>query len=119
MSLIRSKRGAAESMTLPLMLLSFVMIGGFLYWLSVTAEPTQVAIVEEEPENEDYPSDPDFKQRFGPRGVIKSSADGPIEDTGPLTRKRMETIDEETVAAAIDFRLSANGMMCCSGVLQQ
>jgi arylsulfatase len=58
---------------------------------------------EEEPENEDYPKDPDFRKRFGPRGVIKSSADGKIEDTGPLTKKRMETVDEETVAAALDF----------------
>jgi arylsulfatase A-like enzyme len=38
-----------------------------------------------------------------PRGVLKSSADGKIEDTGPLTRKRMETIDDETTAAAVDF----------------
>jgi len=58
---------------------------------------------EEEPENEDYPKDPAFRERFGPRGVIKSSADGTIEDTGPLTKKRMETVDDETVAAAIDF----------------
>ncbi len=58
---------------------------------------------EEEPELEDYPTDPGFRERFGPRGVIKSSADGTIEDTGPLTRKRMETVDDETVAAAIDF----------------
>jgi arylsulfatase len=58
---------------------------------------------EEEPENADYPTDPEFRKRYGPRGVIKSSADGEIEDTGPLTRKRMETIDEETIAAAIDF----------------
>lgn len=58
---------------------------------------------EEEPENEDYPKDPEFKKRFGPRGVIKSSADGKIEDTGPLTRKRMETVDQETLAAALDF----------------
>ena len=58
---------------------------------------------EEEPENEDYPKNPEFKKRFGPRGVIKSSADGKIEDTGPLTRKRMETVDEETLAGAIDF----------------
>ncbi|TMV08501.1 arylsulfatase [Ruegeria sediminis] len=64
---------------------------------------------EEEPENEDYPGDlvlPDgntFRDAFGPRGVIKSSADGQIEDTGPLTKKRMETVDDETVAAAIDF----------------
>jgi arylsulfatase A-like enzyme len=58
---------------------------------------------EEEPENEDYPKDPEFRKRFGPRGVIRSTAGGKIEDTGPLTRKRMETIDDETVAAAIDF----------------
>ncbi|NIM47833.1 MAG: sulfatase-like hydrolase/transferase, partial [Gemmatimonadales bacterium] len=58
---------------------------------------------EEEPENEDYPKDPEFRRKFGPRGVIKSTADGKIEDTGPLTKKRMETVDDETVAAAIDF----------------
>ncbi|MBW2498859.1 MAG: arylsulfatase [Deltaproteobacteria bacterium] len=58
---------------------------------------------EEEPENEDYFKDPELRKRFGPRGVIKSSADGKIEDTGPLTKKRMETIDDETVAAALDF----------------
>ncbi|CUH54361.1 arylsulfatase [Shimia marina] len=69
---------------------------------------------EEEPENEDYPGDavmPDgrsFREAFGPRGVIKSSADGEIEDTGPLTKKRMETVDEETVNAAIDFIKRAN-----------
>lgn len=58
---------------------------------------------EEEPENEDYPKDPEFRKKFGPRGVIASTADGKIEDTGPLTKKRMETIDDETVAAALDF----------------
>ncbi|MDW4549245.1 arylsulfatase [Defluviimonas sp. D31] len=58
---------------------------------------------EEEPENEDYPKNPEFRENFGPRGVIKSSADGSIEDTGPLTKKRMETIDEEVTAGAIDF----------------
>jgi len=58
---------------------------------------------EEEPENEDYPKNPEFKKKFGPRGVIHSYADGRIEDTGPLTKKRMETVDDETVAAAIDF----------------
>ena len=58
---------------------------------------------EEEPENEDYPTDPEFHKKFGPRGVIHSYADGRIEDTGPLTKKRMETVDDETVAAAIDF----------------
>src|SRR5580658_1903671 len=82
---------------------------------------------EEDPENPDYPKNPEFKARFGPRGVIKSRAsdrDDPtvdprfgkvgkqtIEDTGPLTKKRMETIDDETTAAAIDFmqrQVSAN-----------
>ena len=62
---------------------------------------------EEEPENEDYPKDPRFLEKYGPRGVIHSWADGKggqrIEDTGPLTKKRMETIDDETSAAAIQF----------------
>jgi arylsulfatase A-like enzyme len=65
---------------------------------------------EEEPENEDYPkaSDyPEFKKKFGPRGVLHTWAnpDGTqrIEDTGPLTRKRMETMDEEITAGALDF----------------
>jgi arylsulfatase A-like enzyme len=58
---------------------------------------------EEEPEHPDYPKDPNFKKKFGPRGVIHSYADGRIEDTGPLTRKRMETIDEEVTASAIEF----------------
>jgi arylsulfatase len=74
---------------------------------------------EEDPEDPDYPKDARFKAKFGPRGVIKSKAtdvDDPtvdprfgkvgkqtIEDTGPLDKKRMETIDDETTAAAIDF----------------
>src|SRR5262244_663176 len=58
---------------------------------------------EEEPENPDYPKDPEFRKRFGPRGVLKTSADGKIENTGPLTKKRMETIDEEFLAGAKDF----------------
>jgi arylsulfatase A-like enzyme len=58
---------------------------------------------EEEPENPDYPKDPAFKKKFGPRGVIHSFADGRVTDTGPLTKKRMETIDEEVTAKAIDF----------------
>ncbi|MGX5820371.1 arylsulfatase [Chitinophaga lutea] len=58
---------------------------------------------EEEPENPDYPKDPAFKKKYGPRGVLKSTADGKIEDTGPLTSKRMETVDEEFLAAAKDF----------------
>ena len=71
---------------------------------------------EEEPENADYPKDPEFHKKFGPRGVIKSFADGKIEDTGPLTKKRMETIDDETVAAAIDFitrQVKANKPFFC------
>ena len=62
---------------------------------------------EEEPENEDYPPNPEFRKMFGPRGVLRTAADGKggqtIEDTGPLTKKRMETIDDETVAATKDF----------------
>jgi arylsulfatase len=74
---------------------------------------------EEEPEHPDYPKDPAFKAKFGPRGVLKTKAtdrDDPtvdprfgkvgkqtIEDTGPLTKKRMETVDDETSNAAIDF----------------
>jgi arylsulfatase len=74
---------------------------------------------EEEPEQRTYPRDPAFLEKFGPRGVLRckvSDRDDPteqprwgrigkqtIEDTGPLTRKRMETIDDETSAAAIDF----------------
>jgi arylsulfatase len=62
---------------------------------------------EEEPENEDYPKNPEFRKKFGPRGVIHSWAnpDGTqkIEDTGPLTKKRMETVDDETSDRAIAF----------------
>ena len=68
---------------------------------------------EEEPENRDYPRDmklpngKTFLEQFGPRGVIKATADGKggqtIENLGPLTKKRMETIDDETLAAAKDF----------------
>ena len=74
---------------------------------------------EEEPEHPDYPKDPAFKAKFGPRGVLKCAAsdrDDPtvdprfgkvgkqtIQDTGALTKKRMETVDDETSNAAIDF----------------
>jgi len=58
---------------------------------------------EEEPENPDYPKNAEFRKRFGPRGVLRSSADGKIDDTGPLTRKRMETVDEGFLTAALDF----------------
>ena len=62
---------------------------------------------EEEPELPDYPKDPEFKKRFGPRGVIHSFAnpDGTqkIEDTGPLTKKRMQTIDDDIAARACKF----------------
>src|SRR5439155_13853672 len=58
---------------------------------------------EEEPEHPDYPKDPKFKKRFGPRGVLHSLAKGKIEDTGPLTKKRMETMDEEITRSTLDF----------------
>jgi len=58
---------------------------------------------EEEPENDDYPKDPGFASKFGPRGVLHSWADGKIENTGPLTIKRMETIDEEFLTASMAF----------------
>jgi arylsulfatase A-like enzyme len=68
---------------------------------------------EEEPENEDYPGDmkladgKTFREKFGPRGVIHSWAlpggKQKIEDTGPLTKKRMETVDDETSDRAIEF----------------
>jgi arylsulfatase len=68
---------------------------------------------EEEPENRDYPRDlklpngKTFLETYGPRGVIKCKADGKggqtIENTGPLNKKRMETIDDETIKAAKDF----------------
>ena len=68
---------------------------------------------EEEPENRDYPKGmvlakgKTFEEQFGPRGGLHTWAneDGTqrIEDTGPLTKKRMETVDDETVAAAKAF----------------
>jgi arylsulfatase len=74
---------------------------------------------EEEPEFPDYPKDPEYRKKFGPRGVLDCKAtdvDDPtvdprfgkvgkqtIKDTGPLTRKRMETIDDETSDRAIEF----------------
>lgn len=68
---------------------------------------------EEEPESPDYPKDPRFREKYGPRGVIHAWSDGHggqrVEDTGPLTKKRMETIDEETLAATVDFIERARG----------
>jgi len=58
---------------------------------------------EEEPEGYYYPEDPAFRKKFGPRGVIHSYADGRIEDTGPMTKKRMETADEEFLSGALKF----------------
>jgi arylsulfatase A-like enzyme len=59
---------------------------------------------EEEPEQPTWPKDDaTFTKSATPRGVLRSSADGKVQDTGPLTKKRMETIDDETTAAAIDF----------------
>ena len=70
---------------------------------------------EEEPEHEDYPSEeefPDFRERFGPRGVIHSWANGDgtqrVEDTGPLTRERMKTVDEELLPEAQRFMRDAS-----------
>jgi len=74
---------------------------------------------EEEPQNPDYPKDPNFKKKFGPRGVLKCKAldkedatvdpqfgkvgKQVIENTGALDTKRMETVDEEFLTAALDF----------------
>jgi arylsulfatase A-like enzyme len=58
---------------------------------------------EDEPEHPDYPKNPEFRDRFGPRGVIHSYADGRIEDTGPLTKERMETVDDEMTVRAKEF----------------
>lgn len=60
---------------------------------------------EEEPERPYWPQNPKDQmiKSYQPRGVIKAAADGKIEDTGALTRKRMETIDDETVGAALDY----------------
>jgi len=58
---------------------------------------------EEEPETYYYPKDPEFHKQFGPRGVIHSYADGRIQDTGPMTRKRMENADQDFADAALGF----------------
>lgn len=58
---------------------------------------------EEEPELPDYPRDPRFKKMHGPRGVLHTYADGRIEDTGPLTKKRMETIDDDIAARSTEY----------------
>ena len=58
---------------------------------------------EQEPENPDYFKDPAMKKKYGTRGVIHTFADGRIESTGPLTIKRMETIDEEVTNASLDY----------------
>ena len=58
---------------------------------------------EEEPETYYYPKDAEFKKKYGPRGVLHSYADGRTEDTGALTRKRMETADEEFLGATLKF----------------
>lgn len=66
---------------------------------------------EEEPEGYFYPKDPEFKKKYGPRGVLHTYADGKIEDTGPLNTKRMPTVDEEFLGAAkgfIDKQAKAN-----------
>jgi arylsulfatase len=58
---------------------------------------------EEEPETYYYPKDPEFKKKYGPRGVIHSWANGKIVDTGPMTRKRMETADEDFLNHGLKF----------------
>ncbi len=58
---------------------------------------------EEAPEDEDWPRDPTFNKMFRPRGVLHSYADGRVEDSGALTKKRMETVDDEFLAASLDF----------------
>jgi len=62
---------------------------------------------EQEPENEDYPKNPDFRKKFGPRGVLHSwaNADGTqkIDNTGPLDTERMKTVDEEFLTAGLEF----------------
>jgi arylsulfatase len=58
---------------------------------------------EEEPEGYFYPKDPAFRKQYGPRGVLKATADGKIDDTGPLNTARMPTVDEEFLGAAKDF----------------
>ena len=62
---------------------------------------------EEEPETYYYPKDPEFRKKYGPRGVLHCKSDGKggqtIEDTGPLTVKRMETIDDEVHKHAMNF----------------
>lgn len=58
---------------------------------------------EEEPETYYYPKNKEFHEKYGPRGVLHSTSDGPIRDTGPMTRKRMETADDEFTDAALAF----------------
>jgi arylsulfatase len=61
---------------------------------------------EEEPELPDYPKPedfPNFAKNYGPRGVLHTFADGRIEDTGPLTKKRMETIDDEIADRSVEY----------------
>jgi arylsulfatase len=58
---------------------------------------------EEEPEDEDYPKDPEFRKKYAPRGVLHTYSDGRMENTGPLTKKRMETIDDEICDASEKF----------------
>ena len=58
---------------------------------------------EEAPEDPAWPTDPNMIRLITPRGVIRSTADGKIEDLGPLNRKRMETVDEEFLAASLNF----------------
>ncbi|MEP4770346.1 MAG: arylsulfatase [Roseibium sp.] len=63
--------------------------------------------IEEEPELPDYPTG-ELADKIRPRGVIQSTVDGAIEDSGPLTKKRMETVDEEFLSSTKDFISRAN-----------
>jgi len=58
---------------------------------------------EEEPEDFDYPKDPEFRRQYGPRGVLDCKAGSGCRDTGPLTRERMETADDEFIDRSLEF----------------
>ncbi|QZE15451.1 arylsulfatase [Halosquirtibacter laminarini] len=66
---------------------------GFLYHLDAMQEP----------ENQDYPQDPSFAKKYGPRGILDCTSDGPVKDTGPLTIDRMKVVDQDVTDRAIKF----------------
>ena len=61
----------------------------------------------EDLEDPDRPTNPEFRKKFDPRGVISGTADGPTKDEGPLTTKRMETIDDEILAHSLELSSTA------------